>query len=416
MRVFSRGRLACVVVSPLVMAGLCGQATAQCPTNWTLRSLGQPTVTTDPLNRQNSAAVYDSTRKVVFVYGGFWNAVGAYGDSWAWDGSAWTQVATTGPSPRSAHSMAFDSTRGVVVLFGGNAGGALADTWEWDGTSWTQVFPAASPAGRFNHAMAFDPDRGVIVLTGGFSTVRYNDTWEYDGVTWVQRTGTTYGGRNGHGMAYDESRNTMVIFGGFNGTRLSDTREYNATTGNWSTSPATGPVGRQYSPLAYDSDQGFIMLHGGQSGSGSLETHREWDTWAYNGTAWTQVGTDQVPRRDQHLTVYDRARTQLLVFGGYQGASWGGTVGDTWTTQCAAQCDPDLTTTAIVGSPGYGVPNGTLNNDDFFYYLAQFAVGNAAVADLTTTAIPGSPGYGIPNGVINNDDFFYYLSIFAAGC
>jgi len=79
-------------------------------------------------------------------------------------------------------------------------------------------------------------------------------------------------------------------------------------------------------------------------------------------------------------------------------------------------CQPDLTTTAIPGTPGYGTPNGTLNNDDFFYYLAQFAAGNLAVADLTTTAIPGTPGYGTPNGIINNDDFFYYLAIFAAGC
>jgi len=79
-------------------------------------------------------------------------------------------------------------------------------------------------------------------------------------------------------------------------------------------------------------------------------------------------------------------------------------------------CRPDLTTTAIVGQPGYGVPNGVLNNDDFFYYLAQFVAGNLAVADMTTTAIPGSVGYGVPNGVINNDDFFFYLIQFQAGC
>jgi len=79
-------------------------------------------------------------------------------------------------------------------------------------------------------------------------------------------------------------------------------------------------------------------------------------------------------------------------------------------------CEPDLTTTAIPGTPGYGTPNGILNNDDFFYYLSQFAAGNVAVADLTTTAIPGSAGYGVPNGVINNDDFFYYLVLFSAGC
>ncbi len=79
-------------------------------------------------------------------------------------------------------------------------------------------------------------------------------------------------------------------------------------------------------------------------------------------------------------------------------------------------CQPDLTTSAIPGQPGYGTPNGVLNNDDFFYYLAQFAAGNVAVADLTTTAVAGSPGYGVPNGIVNNDDFFFYLTLFAGGC
>lgn len=79
-------------------------------------------------------------------------------------------------------------------------------------------------------------------------------------------------------------------------------------------------------------------------------------------------------------------------------------------------CKPDLTSTAIAGGPGYGVPDCVLNNDDFFYFLTQFAAGNLAVTDLTAGAIPGQPGYGVPNGILTNDDFFYYLSIFAGGC
>ena len=79
-------------------------------------------------------------------------------------------------------------------------------------------------------------------------------------------------------------------------------------------------------------------------------------------------------------------------------------------------CGPDITTGAVAGQPGYGVPNGIVNNDDFFYFLSQFSAGNLAVADVTTGAISGQPGYGVPNGVINNDDFFYFLAIFAAGC
>ncbi len=79
-------------------------------------------------------------------------------------------------------------------------------------------------------------------------------------------------------------------------------------------------------------------------------------------------------------------------------------------------CPPDLTTANVPGTLGYAVPNGVLNPDDFFFYLAAFAAGNLSIADLTTTAIPASSGYGIPNGTLNNEDFFYYLNLFAQGC
>ncbi|MEZ6232761.1 MAG: GC-type dockerin domain-anchored protein [Phycisphaerales bacterium] len=86
------------------------------------------------------------------------------------------------------------------------------------------------------------------------------------------------------------------------------------------------------------------------------------------------------------------------------------------TNLCGSSCEPDLTTGAVAGQPGYGTPNGVLNNDDFFYFLAQFSAGNLAVADLTTGAVPGQPGYGVANGIITNDDFFYYLNLFSLGC
>lgn len=79
-------------------------------------------------------------------------------------------------------------------------------------------------------------------------------------------------------------------------------------------------------------------------------------------------------------------------------------------------CPADLTATALPNTPGYAAPDGTLNNDDFFFFLARFAAGDLTRADLTNTAIPSQPGYGRPNGAITNDDFFYYLSIFSAGC
>ena len=35
---------------------------------------------------------------------------------------------------------------------------------------------------------------------------------------------------------------------------------------------------------------------------------------------------------------------------------------------------------------------------------------------MTTSAIPGSARYRVPNGILNNDDFFFYLTLFSAGC
>ena len=41
----------------------------------------------------------------------------AYNDTWAWNGTAWTQIADTGPEPRSNGAMVEDGRR--VLLFGG---------------------------------------------------------------------------------------------------------------------------------------------------------------------------------------------------------------------------------------------------------------------------------------------------------
>ena len=59
-----------------------------------------------------------------------------------------------------------------------------------------------------------------------------------------------------------------------------------------------------------------------------------------------------------------------------------------------------------------------VDDDEYFqeFYTGQTPGPAACPADLTTGAIPGQPGYGVPDGIVNNDDFFYYLTLFAAGC
>src|SRR5207248_2422650 len=127
-------------------------------------------------------------RGVIVLFGGYGG--GSLGDTWEWNGSAWTQRASSGPSPRYGHAMAYDIARGVTVLFGGyyydSSPHYLGDTWEWNGSPWTQRASSGPPA-RFAPARASDAARGVSVLFGGSSGFTYyGDTWEWNGGTWTQ--------------------------------------------------------------------------------------------------------------------------------------------------------------------------------------------------------------------------------------
>lgn len=82
----------------------------------------------------------------------------------------------------------------------------------------------------------------------------------------------------------------------------------------------------------------------------------------------------------------------------------------------AATCEADLSGSSDPNDPGYGAPDGAVDASDFFYYLDQFAAGNAGVADMSASSDPNDPGYGVSDGVLDSSDFFYYLDQFAAGC
>ena len=86
--------------------------------------------------------------------------------------------------------MAFDAATGTTILFGGaDARTTFGDTWSWNGTAWTQLSPATSPPARDLASMAYDASLGKIVLFGGFDgTTDLNDTWTWNGTTWASVT------------------------------------------------------------------------------------------------------------------------------------------------------------------------------------------------------------------------------------
>ncbi len=66
-------------------------------------------------------------------------------------------------------------------------------------------------------------------------------------------------------------------------------------------------------------------------------------------------------------------------------------------------CPGDLTGSTDPDDPSFGVPDGSVDATDFFYYLDMFASGDDG-ADINNDA------------VIDGDDFFAYLDLFALPC
>lgn len=272
-----------------------------------------------PSARNNHAMAYDSWRGRTVLFGGA-DGAGNKGDTWEWDGAAWTLAATGGPAARSLHAMTFDSARGKIVLFGGFGFTFRRDTWEWDGSVWVQK-SNTGPTARFLHALTFDSARGKVVLFGGFDGLAKGDTWEWDGTTWTQIAVPGPSARYAHPLAYDETRSHVVLFGGLEAGTIprADTWEYNGTT--WTLVCGSGPSPRYNHVIAFDSLRSRMVLFGGRDGAA------KGDTWEANGAVWSQVSAVGPGARFSTAMTFDPVRREAFVFGGTPGTGY---LGDGW--------------------------------------------------------------------------------------
>lgn len=142
-----------------------------------------------PPGRNAPAMAFDSRRCRAILFGGGTVSWSGLNDLWEYDGVTWSQRSLNpSPAPRWAHAMAFDAARGKTVLFGGYGfawpeGRQLGDTWEYDGQAWTPAHPEQAPRAREQHAMTYDTDQKCVIMFGGvvLNLGLDGDTWElYD--------------------------------------------------------------------------------------------------------------------------------------------------------------------------------------------------------------------------------------------
>ncbi len=364
---------------------------ATAPLNW-----GQIGTSVAPPGRQFSAMAYDSVHRRTVMFGGDAITPGStapplppFGDTWQWDGNSWVQSApATSPPALTAAAMAFDSARGASVLFGGtNFSSNSNATWEWDGSSWSQRLPSNSPSPRVWAAMAYDSARGRITLFGGAgSSTSQAEAGEYDGSNWIQRfPAASPPARFGEVMAYDTVRHVTVMFGGHNDSgRLNDTWEWDGN--NWMQRLSTSvPYPRQFTSMVFDSAIGKTILFGGDHlrplALGPIN-----DTWAWDGSQWTQDWTDAAPRaRLGQSMVYDSARGRTVMFGGTIGGSPNVFPTDTWELGIGIVTPPGAPNAAFVNASGLNPqPYGT-TSPPAYALLSSTGTGPLHLASMSIT-------------------------------
>jgi len=338
------------------------------------RWLQRPT-TDGPSERILPSYCYDSTRDLVYFFGGR-HELQYKDDLWTWDGTKWTDVTpATGPAPRWGGLMAYDIIRDRIVMYGGSQSAGFDDTWEFDGSNWHATSPTVLPPTR-GTAMSYDVVRQQCVLLthpGIFGAPGTTYTWDGSNWTLVDSNGPATG--QASAMAYDLARDVTVLVGG---NPVSDQLwEWNGSS--WTQITTLGPAARSRPSLSYDPHLGGVRMFGGQPITVSTSTFHgspHADAWLWNGATMQLVhGNLRPPNRHSSTFVADPFQDQLLVFGGRYGLT---AYGDTWTfdgdhwsehaptispeprRDAAAAADPNSGTVLLFG--GSSATGGGLND------------------------------------------------------
>ena len=367
----------------VVFGGRSGQMFLGDTWQWDGAEWRRDTAAPSPGARAHHAMAYDPSRGAIVMFGGTSNGVTLATSTWVYDG-AWRDVTPAGgsPPPRTGGALAYDPVRERVVLFGGRAlgGQLLDDTWAWTGAAWTELSSGTRPQARRNAAIA-GSHAGLVLATGAVAElgaganddVLADDTWTWDGAAWTRRSptdpfaphhavhdhgrgrgvliGAPSGTRElvdgrwatehrgaspttGAALAYDAARAVTVAFGG-----IAPNGQADATTWTWNGSawtahaPAIRPPPRRSATLAFDAGRGEVVMFGG-AGYGETGDVIYGDTWTWNGTSWTQAAPGGPSPRTDAAAALDRARGEVIVFGGRDAANQ--YLGDTWRWKAGA--------------------------------------------------------------------------------
>lgn len=300
----------------LALACLAAPAAAQ----W-----GPVTTPTSPTARSGAMMAFDVLQSRMLMFGG-----NASNELWSFANDTWTLLTpATSPTARHRSAMATNALSGEILLYGGIESGtssqfSAGDTWAWNGTTWTQLSPSNAPPGLARHAMVFDISRQVTVLYGGRNNLwqpnqALSGTWEYHTGNWFQVIPTNSPpGLTDPAMAYHAQIGLTVLFGGADSSGLprDETWTYDGFT--WQQVALTGPrpSARMGARMEAILSRGVVMLTGGRDPVTQVIQN---DSWEFDGNTWQQVHPvygGMYPPRADFAMAHDFTNDRITAFGG----------------------------------------------------------------------------------------------------
>lgn len=295
-----------------------------------------------PSAREYPALAFDRDRDRLILFGGFNRAADGITfqslyDTWEFDGSAWTQVSTSGPEVRTP-LIAYDQTRKETILMGvDTTAKTLMYRWKVDSASWEKITPATLPTCVNEGNLAWQSHNQTLVVAGGVcdgTTSLLEETWEWNGTDWAKLTTNLTTRYTGAAAAYDTEEHQLVRFGGTNILNpAASSGTFVLRQGNWRfVSFTTTPEPRSLAAFRRDPARDSVWLLGGLSefSYGSAILYID-DFWRYQGGRWYQTKHVGFPQQcATPLSAFDTDRDVLVVLcAGTQIHEWDG---ESWKT------------------------------------------------------------------------------------
>jgi hypothetical protein len=252
-----------------------------------------PSTAVHPGARLNAPMVYDPVRKETVMYGGTADYLGlGKRDTWTWDGSTWRLAhPTAAPLPRAHPGMAWDPVNQWVLLYGGfelDNGRWLTDTWAWDGSTWTELHPAHHPPAGWGNYMATVGDRIIdYTIAGYFTAAEHAETWVWTGEDW-QRLQTEHSPPPLVATSVAGDGTHFVLFGGC--TRVGTVCPRSTWVlhdGDWVELTTAGPSDRNGPGLVATGDGTFLLYGGRRLAPGNPTLGDTWQLTISTSTAAT---------------------------------------------------------------------------------------------------------------------------------